>query len=94
MRRVTVGKTIVAYPGKTEYVRVFDNESNSASVVAFAHLSGLAAHIRVSESRCAEVVGIKNDVPDLLWVSEHDVLECTRLSREELRELARLIRQK
>ena len=95
MKRVTVGKTIVAYPGKTEFVRVFDDgdPADGAAVVKHPQLDGLAASIRATESAHDDIVAIKSDVPDLLWVGADEVIECARLTRDELRELAKLLRK-
>lgn len=92
MRKFLVAKTIVPYPGKTQYL-LFFLESGWRM---FESLEELAAFLRGGTLTEGEYF-FKNDAPvDIIWEREGSatlrVIECERLSRSEVNVLARLLR--
>ncbi|HUO75738.1 MAG TPA: hypothetical protein VMU12_02395 [Candidatus Paceibacterota bacterium] len=98
MRWFKVGKTIVSHPEKSMYA-LFDEEQTMRPVLRFGTLADLATFLRGSRTGLndVEVRCIKNELPAIVWKPDDTltdtVLECQRLDEDELRELARLLRQ-
>jgi hypothetical protein len=102
MKWLMVGKTSVPYgQGTTQYILI--NEGAGALLVQL-----FPTLIQLSKALPAFTSGpddreprfIKNDVPAVIWypntgdkVAGDDVLECQRLDKDDLHELARLLRQ-
>jgi len=97
---LSVGKTIVPYgQGESQFVLI--GEDPNFPVSQKATLPELAAAIRANLNSVhdQEVRCIKNDLPALVWfpktagpLDSDVVLECERLSKDEMHELAKLIR--
>ena len=87
-----VCKTVTAYPNKSRFL---------ALQRSFDSLKEVAAALRDSGSNLPQDVYIKNETPsDIVWYRRpgdkaegDEVVELQRLSRDEVRELARLLRK-
>ena len=101
MRFLSVGKTVVAYSDKPDAEKVMFllvDERSSETVRRRASLAELARLIRgLNGPAKSETWFIKNDVPAIVWIADDTlpdrVLECERLSRDEIRQLTSLLRQ-
>ena len=97
MEWLSVGKTIVAHgQGKSRYVLIHEADAGFP-VSTKATLPELAAAVRNTRNSVhdQEVRFIKNDLPAIIWTPDDTVadrvLECERLDKSELRELAKLL---
>ncbi len=99
MRWMHVGSTVTPYPDAPQYVLL--DEEGMLHLKQFETIRELASAIKGTkvarndeEMRC-----IKNDLPAIIWVpdgckaSSDTVLECQRLDKNELWELASLLRR-
>ena len=97
MKFLSVGKTVVAHPGKPIFILI--NEYGGNPVRRRVSLKELAEDIRsLYERRHTELYFIKNDAPSILWTADDTiadtVLECERLSPQELHQLAQLLQER
>lgn len=102
MLRCAVCKTIVAWPNKPRFI--LQNGADLHQLRSFPSLAELASDMRRAAPKSFPPQTprrIRNEVPgDIVWaphtgdqVTGDDVAELTRLSRDEVRELARLLRK-
>ena len=94
--RVSVCKTVVAYPGESRFVLLNELETR-APIRTFATLEELVAVLRQKPLSAMKPRFIKNDVPgDIVWVPDDTladiVYQCERLSRAEVRKMALLLK--
>ncbi len=97
MNGVSVCKTVVSHPNNPRYVLVL----KEGGIRMFRDIPSLVIGLRQncpSPSGGHPLLYIKNDVlGDIIWVRDDTlpdrVLECQRLSLNEVNELAKLLRQ-
>lgn len=98
MKWLSVGKTIVPFgQGQSRFVLITEADKGFP-VSTKATLDELAAAVRANLNSVhdQEVRCIKNDLPAIIWAPDDTlpdrILECERLSKDELRDLAKLLR--
>lgn len=97
MIRIAVSKTVVAYPGEIRFA--LQVEADPHRIRTFASLEEMAATLRNAAPKSLppqEPRYIKNDVPgDIVWSPDDTlpdrVAEYTRLTRDEVHQLALLL---
>jgi hypothetical protein len=88
MEKIVVCKTVAAHPNTSRYVRVRSDDT----LDFFGSLKSLAASIRSSVPRFGFCIIKSEAIGDiLLYCGGGTVWEWERLSKKELRELARLL---
>ncbi len=89
--KCSVCKTVVSHPNKAQFMLVTDD----GDPVLFEKLEELVLELHALSPSSKGLRFLKNEIPgDIIWNKRpNKVLECERLSRDEVRELARLLRQ-
>lgn len=98
MKWLMVGKTVVSFGSGTPMYVLINEADTSKPVRRFLTLAELALAVLKTKPNPLdeEVRFVKNDVPAVVWLPDDTVqdrfLECERLDKDVLRELARLLR--